>query len=54
MRFIYKNEMIRFLNVIKLGTIQQLRGQEEGGGGHCVLKLCFTQTFPGNQNETLK
>ena len=31
MRFIYKNEMFRFLNVIKLGTIQQLRGQEEGG-----------------------
>ena len=24
------------------------------GGGHCVLKWDFTQTFPGNQDATLK
>ena len=25
-----------------------------GSGGHCVLKLGFTWTFPGNQDATLK
>ena len=24
------------------------------GGGHCVLKLGFTLTFPGNQDATFK
>ena len=28
--------------------------QQNGGGGHCVLKWGFMQTFPGNQDATLK